>query len=147
MNMIDAVRTCFQKYANFRDPASRPEYWWFALFNFIIYVLLVLIDVRLLQLVWFLVMVTPSVAVTIRRHHDAGRSGWWILASVISIWEIILLCYPSKMSNNRYVPERSMSYGVDERALQGAGEACPVCGKLRLPGQNYCVGCGTKLSS
>lgn len=144
MNFVDAVRTCFQKYANFKDAATRPEYWWFALFNFLVSIVLDLTGVRAIGLLWLLVILVPSLAVTVRRHHDAGRSGWWILTSLIWPWAVVLLCYPSKLTNNKYVDDRSVTPEVTEASLTSGATVCPSCGKLRLPGQNYCMGCGTK---
>lgn len=144
MSFIDAVKTCFRKYTNFSDPATRPEYWWFALFNFLISIVLDLTGVRAIGLLWLLVILIPSLAVTVRRHHDAGRSGWWILTSLIWPWAVVLLCYPSKLVNNKYAPDRGSGAAVTEASLTPGARTCAVCGKLRLPGQNYCMGCGTK---
>lgn len=44
MGMVDAVKTCFRKYADFSGRASRPEYWWFFLFTVIITAILGILD-------------------------------------------------------------------------------------------------------
>ena len=72
--------------------------------------------------------------------HDAGRSGWWILTSIIPPWGIYLLCTPTKTVNNRY----ASGYTLSDSNMVPGSTACPHCGKMRLPGQTYCVGCGTK---
>ena len=83
------------KYATFKGRASRKEYWYFVLFNIIFSILLGLLDevlgtVYVLQEpqgifhgLYFLLMIIPSFAVTVRRLHDSGRSGWWIVAGII----------------------------------------------------------------
>lgn len=71
----EAISTCFKKYATFKGRARRSEYWWFMLFNFLITVVTCGIG--------SIVLLLPSWAVTVRRLHDNGRSGWWWGASVI----------------------------------------------------------------
>ena len=76
MNFTTAVRTCFKKYTDFSGVATRPEYWWFALFNSLGSLLLGLTGISFLRLLWFLAVIVPGLSVLFRRHHDAGRSGW-----------------------------------------------------------------------
>jgi uncharacterized membrane protein YhaH (DUF805 family) len=140
-----AVRTCFQKYATFEGAATRAEYWWFALFIAVVDLLLIFTGVRILSLLWLLATIVPALAVTGRRHHDAGRSAWWILTGIFWPWSLVLVCYPSKMVNNKYVPGRSgYEHALSEANVVSSSTACANCGKMRLPGQNYCMGCGTK---
>jgi uncharacterized membrane protein YhaH (DUF805 family) len=149
VNFTTAVRTCFKKYADFSGVATRPENWWFALFNFLGSLLLGLTGVVILRVLWSLALIVPALSVAVRRHHDAGRSGWWLLASVIAPWEIVLLCYPSKLTGNKYAADRSavaQTSSVTEESVTPTSSRCPSCGKLRLPGQNYCMSCGTKLA-
>jgi uncharacterized membrane protein YhaH (DUF805 family) len=72
-----------RKYAVFNGRARRKEYWNFILINFIITVILGTIDfltgsVILLESIYTLVVLIPSLAVTVRRLHDTNRSGWWL---------------------------------------------------------------------
>lgn len=142
MTFTTSVRTCFRKYATFTGVASRPEYWWFFLFYFIIDVALFLSGLGTLRALASLVLFLPSLAVGVRRMHDAGRSGWWILTSIIPPWGIYLLCTPSKTENNRYAD----GYALSETHVSSSTARCPTCGKMRLPGQSYCVGCGKRFS-
>ena len=149
MNFTTAVRTCFKKYTDFSGVATRPEYWWFALFNSLGSLLLGLTGISFLRLLWFLAVIVPGLSVLFRRHHDAGRSGWWLLASIIPPWEIVLLCYPSKLTGNKYAADRqdlAQTPSVTEESVTPTSSKCPSCGKLRLPGQNYCKSCGTKFA-
>ncbi|MFN3568205.1 MAG: DUF805 domain-containing protein [Caldimicrobium sp.] len=50
----------------------------------------------------------PYLAVTVRRLHDVGKSGWWILISLVPfiglIWLLVLLCTDSQPGENKYGP-------------------------------------------
>ncbi|MGC2174675.1 MAG: DUF805 domain-containing protein [Acidimicrobiales bacterium] len=140
MNFTTAVRTCFQKYAVFTGTASRPEYWWFFLFYFVIDAVLFGTGLLLIRSLVALVMFLPSLAVGVRRMHDAGRSGWWILTTLIPPWGIYLLCTRSKTENNPY----ASGYTLSDANVASTSSRCESCGKMRLPGQTYCVGCGAK---
>ncbi|HEX9533541.1 MAG TPA: DUF805 domain-containing protein [bacterium] len=82
-----------KKYADFNGRAGRAEFWMFTLISTIISVILYLIDggimpgsnIRLLYTLYSLAVLVPSLAVSVRRLHDTGRSGWWILINVIPI--------------------------------------------------------------
>ena len=92
MNLPTAIKTVFSKYADFRGVASRSEYWWFSLFSFIVAVVLDLLmgDANNpnavasgVSLVWSLGILIPSLALSVRRFHDAGFSGKWLLLYLI----------------------------------------------------------------
>jgi uncharacterized membrane protein YhaH (DUF805 family) len=136
----NAVRTCLRKYAVFNGVASRSEYWWFFLFNFVLSIIFLLIGEPTIRGFVSLALFLPSLAVSVRRMHDAGRSGWWILTSIIPPWGIYLLCTPTKTVNNRY----ASGYMLNDSNMVSGSMSCPNCGKMRLPGQTYCVGCGAK---
>jgi uncharacterized membrane protein YhaH (DUF805 family) len=108
-----------KKYAVFDGRARRMEYWMFILINIIISVVLVIIDsligtiIRqggfgLLQGLYNLAVLIPSIAVTVRRLHDIGRTGWWILIGLIPvIGGIVLLIFmllDSEPGENQYGP-------------------------------------------
>ena len=108
-----------KKYAVFNGRATRGEYWYFALFNVIISIVLLVIDVvigtysaeaglGLLGGVYALAVLIPSIAVGVRRLHDTGRSGWWLLIVLIPlIGAIVLLVFTvqdSKPGENQYGP-------------------------------------------
>ena len=115
-----------KKYAVFSGRARRKEFWYFELFNFIIYIVLSLLQILLLLLapspsllplvlgfgvlswIYSLAVLIPSIAVTVRRLHDTGRSGWWIFIGLIPfVGGIILLVYmvlDSQAGTNQYGP-------------------------------------------
>lgn len=85
-----------KKYVVFTGRASRQEYWFFALFNFIITFVFSLIDMMLgldigLVSIYSLAVLLPSIAVLVRRLHDTGRSGWWALLMLIPLIGLIVL--------------------------------------------------------
>ena len=101
-----------KKYAVFSGRARRKEYWYFVLFNFIIGIVLSLIDIfwgfPVLYWLYSLAVLLPYLGVSIRRLHDTGRSGWWLLIGLIPlIGAIILLIYmvsDSQEGTNQYGP-------------------------------------------
>jgi len=146
MGFVESVQTCFKKYTTFSGAASRSEYWRFVLFAALGSTLMALTGIAALRVIWVLATFLPGLAVAVRRHHDAGRSGWWLLASLVWPWELVLLCYPSKLTANKYVADRVAQFDVTEASITSTGQHCGACGKLQLPGQNYCTGCGKQLS-
>lgn len=146
MSFTTSIRTCFQKYFVGSGIATRPEYWWFFLFSFLGSLVFALTGLQILRGLWFLALVCPGVTVAVRRLHDTGRSAWWLFIFLIPFVGLVLLAWPSKLINNPYAPDRAslLTPTVTEASLSSSSSACPSCGKLRLPGQNYCMGCGTK---
>jgi len=100
-----------KKYAVFTGRTRRKEYWMFFLVYTIIYILLAVIDAMLtaglLSILYILAMLIPAIAVTIRRLHDIGRSGWWWLLAFIPLDGIVLLvfaCLDSNPGENQFGP-------------------------------------------
>ena len=99
MSFGAAIASVFRKYAVFRGVAIRSEYWWFTLFSFLVAVAINLlmtatgedgIDSQfglasMISLVWSLGTLIPSLAVTVRRFHDAGFSGKWLWLYVVPV--------------------------------------------------------------
>ena len=108
-----------KKYAVFSGRARRKEYWFFVLFNIIIALALTFIDfstglydvefeIGLLSSLYSLAVLVPSIAVTIRRLHDTGRTGWWFLIAFVPIIGAIVLLvfmvFDSTLGDNQYGP-------------------------------------------
>ncbi len=95
-----------KKYADFEGRDTRPQYWYFFLFNLIIYIILSIISVDILTSLYYLAVFIPSLAIAIRRLHDIGKSGWWVLIGIIPIigwiWIIILLATKGEDKPNKY---------------------------------------------
>jgi uncharacterized membrane protein YhaH (DUF805 family) len=90
MSFGDAIGECFFNYANFRDRAAPAEYWWWALFASVVLMVAIGLDFVFFRgwiigpfyVVFALASLLPSLSVTVRRLHDTGRSGWWIMIPV-----------------------------------------------------------------
>jgi len=108
-----------KNYAVFGGRAQRAEYWFFVLFNTIVSILLLAVDgvigtfdaqagVGLLYAVYTLAVLIPSLAVSVRRLHDIGKSGWWLLLLLVPfIGPIVLLVFfvlDSQPGVNAYGP-------------------------------------------
>src|SRR5688500_8500448 len=86
-----------RQYVDFNGRARRTEYWMFALFTIIISIVLGLLDLMLgltfvegstsgwLGLIYGLATLLPSLGVGVRRLHDTGRSGWWLLIGLVPL--------------------------------------------------------------
>ena len=95
-----------KQYADFSGRARRKEYWMFVLFNMIFAIVAMILDNVLgiamegvgygpLYGLYVLAMIIPGLALTVRRLHDVGKSGWMILIALIpligGIWILVLM--------------------------------------------------------
>lgn len=126
-----------RRYADFQGRASRSEFWLFVLFCFAISTLAGILSggsmawwswgmgwrhhhgfhhwggpfggvFGLAHAIFTLYVFIPSLAVTVRRLHDSGKSGWWLLLGVFpAIGQLVLLIFmllPSEPATNRFGP-------------------------------------------
>ncbi len=106
-----------KKYAVFSGRARRTEYWMFALFNIIFSFAAIIIDMAagttyynlpygIFYFLYTLAVLVPGLAVTVRRLHDVGKSGWMILIALIPIigviWLFVLMVQDSEPGKNDY---------------------------------------------
>ena len=100
-----------RNYAEFEGRAQRMEYWMFILFNLLVLFGIGMIEFLLglggiLGLLYSLAVITPSIAVSVRRLHDTGRGGWWILIGVIPVLGALILlvfyCIDGEPGDNEY---------------------------------------------
>ena len=92
MNFVDAIKTCFTKYADFKGCATRPEFWWWVLFTVVGSLALGVVH-EALSGVFSLATVIPTIAVGARRLHDIDKSGWMQLLWLIPVFGWIYLIY------------------------------------------------------
>ena len=92
-----------QNYATFNGRARRSEYWYFFLFNVIIAFVLGFIggltEMTFLGNIYSLAVLIPGIAVGVRRMHDVGKSGWFLL---IPIYNLILAFTEGEKGTNQY---------------------------------------------
>ncbi|MCR5455054.1 MAG: DUF805 domain-containing protein [Bacteroidales bacterium] len=102
-------------YADFEGRARRREYWMFFLFNFLIAMVLSFLAtktesmlVNIVSTLYSLAVLLPGIAVGIRRLHDTGKSGWYLLIGLIPfVGAIILIVFfimDSQPGDNQYGP-------------------------------------------
>ncbi|MEW2257540.1 DUF805 domain-containing protein [Streptomyces sp. NPDC047869] len=104
-----------KKYAVFSGRARRKEFWLFTLFAYLIYIVLGGIGAATKTLallavagIVVLALLLPAWGVTVRRLHDTGRSGWWILFGIVPlagpITLLVFTCLDSEAGANKYGP-------------------------------------------
>jgi len=122
--------TVLKKYAVFNGRSRRKEYWYFFLFNLIIALVLAALTIftrgnsdsggmpvvstafSCLSSIYSLAVLLPGLGVSIRRLHDVGKSGWWLLIGLIpligTIWLLVLVAGDSQPGDNQYGPNPKM---------------------------------------
>jgi uncharacterized membrane protein YhaH (DUF805 family) len=112
MGFSEAVRTCFSKYATFSGRAPRSEFWFFLLFCIVVQLVGEIIDKAssslILGAIISLVLLLPTIAVSVRRLHDIDRTGWWyLLVFTVILWILLLVwyCMRGTVGPNRYGPD------------------------------------------
>ena len=110
MNFIESIQTCYKKFFDFSGRASKSEYWWFQLYNAIIYVLTFVFqgDLALLFSILVIANIIPTYAAAVRRIHDSDKSGWMVLIALIpliGLYVIVLLLQDGSKGKNRFGPK------------------------------------------
>lgn len=126
----EAARRFFKKYATFTGRASRSEYWWWTLISAVVSIVLnIIMSVAgsagatvndagtmvpgpgmvvgvILLVVWGLAVIVPSLALVVRRLHDANFSGWMILIGLVpflgGLALLIFMFLPPKPEGQRF---------------------------------------------
>jgi uncharacterized membrane protein YhaH (DUF805 family) len=107
MDFKQSVLRCVRdKYADFNGRASRPEFWWFALFCCLVALVFNVLRLEMIGMLANLALLLPSLAVGARRLHDMGKSGWFQLVWLIPLvgWAVLIywLVQPSVAGSNEY---------------------------------------------
>ena len=117
----------YTRYAEFEGRSDRKEFWYYVLFYVLVSAILQVIDATIfggqhtfasgggwngayefqpLTSIFGLASLIPSISVSVRRLHDTGRSGWWVLLWLLPIvgWIILLIwyCQRGKPESNAY---------------------------------------------
>lgn len=169
-----------RRYADFSGRSSRKEYWMFVLFNMIFGIVAIVLDNIIgtaiygvgygaVYIIYLLAVMIPGLAVSVRRLHDVGKNGWFILVSLIpiigSIWLLILMCTDSSTGDNGYGPNPLAALAALENAKYGNTSSdswtsdqtsytpnqakkvqkyCENCGSSMEKGVLFCTSCGIK---
>lgn len=107
-----AISRAFSRYFNFSARASRSEYWFFVLFNFIVggifsgFAYFSTDAGEIVTSIYSIAVIIPGLALAVRRLHDTGRGGGWIFIGLIplvgTIILIIFFCQQSEPTPNRF---------------------------------------------
>lgn len=102
---VGALKDGFARYVDFSTRSTRPQFWWWTLWSIIFSLTATMVDASIgalqtgpVGLVVSLALFLPSTAVGIRRLHDIGRTGWWILFWLVPIvgWIVLIVFYCTK---------------------------------------------------
>ena len=114
MSFADAIRSVFSQYVWFTGRARRSEFWYWTLFQIILGIIASILDRAAFDrnngafsAVVGLALLLPSLAVAVRRLHDSGRTGWWLLIGLIPvIGTIVLIIFyvQDSQGDNKYGP-------------------------------------------
>jgi len=166
MSFIDAINSCFRQYVGFNGRASRPEFWWFMLFSFLVGAAAAIVDPRgTVGALISLALLLPTLAVGARRLHDTGRSGWWLLIALVPIAGLIVLIVFFVLRGDPGVNRHGSPPGEPPVAAQTAASgssqlppipsappaqermACPRCGESIAASALVCRFCNYELGA
>lgn len=145
MEFMNAVEQALRNYAQFSGRSGRREFWYFILFQYSILFAFSLLGFtvfgQILAILFFLFTLIPGLAVSVRRLHDIGRSGLWLLVVLVPIFGLILLviwfCQPGVSEENAFGPPLRPAFLPAAKAGRSLGIKC-ISGPLR--GQTYRIG-------
>jgi uncharacterized membrane protein YhaH (DUF805 family) len=116
MGYGQAIAAGYSNYFNFKDRSTRSAYWYFALFVGLGAFTTAIVDILLFGMkdvgptgvIFQLATIIPIMSLSVRRLHDIGRTGWWVLLGVIPIigWIVLMVfaCQPTVPQTNEYGP-------------------------------------------
>ena len=99
------IESITKNYVNFEGRARRTEYWsfqlWSFIFSFVISFTVTIIDpsLSIISTLFSLAILIPGIAAAVRRMHDVGKSGWYVL---IPIYNLIITLTPGDQGTNQY---------------------------------------------
>lgn len=104
--------TVFKRWNDFSGRSRRREYWMFVLISTLIYLAFMLFAnvseiFAMIYIVFVFVSLVPNIAVAVRRMHDVGKSGWFIL---VPIYNLILSLTEGDRGPNEYGPDPKGGY-------------------------------------
>lgn len=143
MNFGQAIQSGFRNYVGFTGRARRSEFWWWVLFQVLVsFVAASLWGISRSSALYgltTLILFLPALALEVRRLHDVGRSGWWLLISFVPLVGIILLlvwfCKDGTVGTNRFGADPKLRSGVDPELFGAAGASSEDLARLEQLGR------------
>lgn len=122
VDFVEAVKLALMRnYANFNGRSSRGAFWWWVLATIVLSIVTTVFDMIMfpsmladlggngpLSIIASLAILIPNLAVSVRRLHDAGHSGWWLLIAFTVIGILLLIywyCQPGERKQNNFGPD------------------------------------------
>jgi len=185
---MDWYLMVWTKYAQFDGRSRRTEYWMFTLFNLLVFFALAVVGALGMALIdkgsgiggvlfvplglYFLAVLIPGLAVSVRRLHDSGKSGWLLLllgvlgiipliGLIASVIQIVFMCQDSNPGMNQYGPNPKfpemaagvfagsagyapMAFGEQPQPFPAASDLkiCGKCGARAPNASTFCGFCG-----
>jgi uncharacterized membrane protein YhaH (DUF805 family) len=112
-----------KKYVAFSGRAGKREFWYFVLFNFLILSAIASVvgggisavtgigtywTAKWVTEIYCYAVLLPALGVSVRRLHDTGKSGWWVLIALTLVGAFLLLYFyiqDSDVGDNKYGPD------------------------------------------
>jgi Predicted membrane protein len=96
--MIEAYKRYWKGFVDFSGRSRRFDYWTAVLFNIIVFFVIAMLEmmtigVPIISLLFILASVLPSLAISVRRMHDIGRSGLWVILAFIPLAGIVYFIF------------------------------------------------------
>ena len=150
VGFVTAIKSAYKGYFKFSGRATRAEYWWWTLFYYPAFVVAYFLDspeaVVAIIALFVLASFIPNISVTVRRWHDIGFSGWWVLINLAPALGLLVMAFLL----SRQGEEGGNEYGRDPRQGTDSDDDleteranivdCPECG-TKLLANGFCRSC------
>ena len=83
--MLEAIKDGFKRFNDISGRSTRPQFWYFFVFYLSVSLLSSLIFSDLIDLIVSIAIFIPYLAAAIRRMHDVGRSGWFVIVPIVNL--------------------------------------------------------------
>lgn len=110
--MIAAYKRYWKGFVDFSGRSRRLDYWTAVLFNMVVFFLIAMLEIAtigvpIISLLFILASILPSLAIAVRRMHDIGRSGLWVILAFVPLVGIVYFIFTlldSQPGANQYGP-------------------------------------------
>ena len=129
MGMINAVRRAYSNYSTLQGRATRSDYWWFLLYQWLVYVVLAFVCVFASDffkseyfftplIIFVLLNIIPNFTILVRRLHDSSKSGYWLLLFLL----LPALCFLVIFIFTLLPSDGDNKYGADPHYMRNFDE-------------------------